>query len=84
MVDPCFSIPIVNELLSYTLFHFNICSYDEIKQTVLDFHTPGESKEAKELFWSSQSEKLPLFESRRDSASRSAQEANIIDLFECN
>ena len=81
MVDPCSSIaPIVNELLTYTLFHFNICSYDEIKQTVLDFYTPDEIKEAKELFWSSQSEKLPLFESRRDSASRSAQEANIIDL----
>ena len=74
------NIPPVDELLTYITTYYTSSPFDLIKKTILEFYTPDEIKDAKDMLWLHQSEKLPAFEIRRDSLARTAHEANLIDI----
>ena len=57
-LDDLSDVIVINELLSYCVFHYNNSSVDAIKRVVIDFYHPTEISEAKRILWNSSSQEI--------------------------
>ena len=57
-LDDLSEVIVINELLSYCVFHYNNSSVDSIKRVVVDFYHPTEISEAKRILWNSSSQEI--------------------------
>ena len=57
-LDDLSDVIVINELLSYCVFHYNNSSMDSIKRVVIDFYHPTEISEAKRILWNSSSQEI--------------------------
>ena len=73
----------VNELLSYCMYHQKNSSTDSIKRLILDFYTPQEIKYAKKDLWEVYGpEVLGETPARNDSHNRAAHKKEADDILE--
>ena len=79
---PSNQVLIENECLSYAFFHFSKFPTDSIKRILLSFFLPSEISEAKSLLWKCFPLILGDISKRRSTVSRSASEADVIDIME--
>ena len=71
---------VISELLTYAWHHFKRCSFDVLKKVLLCFYHFNEILEAKMILWRIYHDILPPVVSRQDSSSRTAREAEVIDI----
>ena len=72
---------IVNEMLTYCLFHQKNSSSSAIKRVVMDFYTPEEIREAKQTLWDAYGEDvLGVTPSRHDIQGRDAHDKEVDDI----
>ena len=71
---------VVNDVLAYAWHYIKCSSFDFLKKTLIQHFQPHEILEAKMALWKICHNKLPSMVSRQDSVSRSAKEAEVIDI----
>lgn len=70
----------VNELLSYTLFHYDSAAYADLYSILIDFYEPGEIEAARDILFKLYGKYLGAKPKRVQSANREAHEAMLGDI----
>ena len=71
---------IINELLTYAWHYYKSSPFESLRKSLISFYHQHEILEAKTVLWRVFHDKLPPNVSRQDSSSRSAKEAEILDI----